>query len=157
MAHERLADLRGYRMDTPAAKVVLERADTGTLALCADGETYAVPMSFGYDGDRCYFAFLESGEESRKVAFAAETDRACLTVTDTAGEEGDGDDWASVVARGPLDPVPEGAWDELQSALSANAWHPSLFGASSPMRGVTGYVLTVAELTGRHGSEYDPR
>jgi hypothetical protein len=157
MLGEELTDLDGYHMDRESARGMLESAGVGVLSLSADGESYALPMSFGYDGgDRLYFVFLESEDESLKTRFAEETTRACVTVFEAdEGAETGGDDWASVVAKGPVRRVETDEWDDLRSALADNAWHPSLFTGASPTGGVTGYALRIDELTGRHGDAYE--
>lgn len=155
MSGEELTDLDGYHMDRESAAELLASAGVGVLSLAADGESYALPMSFGYDGgERLYFVFLEVGDRNLKSEFADETTRACVTVfeADEDAESG-GDDWASVVAKGPVRRVETDEWDALRSALADNAWHPSLFTGSSPTGGVTGYVLRIDELTGRHGEQ----
>ncbi|MFC5366019.1 pyridoxamine 5'-phosphate oxidase family protein [Salinirubrum litoreum] len=157
MSGEELTDLDGYHMDRESAAELLASTGVGVLSLSAEGESYALPMSFGYDGgERLYFVFLEAGDESLKARFADETTRACVTVfeADDDAERG-GDDWASVVAKGPVRRVETDEWDELREALADNAWHPSLFTAASPTGGVTGYALRIDELTGRHGGGYE--
>jgi hypothetical protein len=159
MSSEQLTDLDGYHMDRESAKAMLASAGVGVLSLSADGESYALPMSFGYDGgERLYFVFLEAGERSLKTEFADETARACVTVYETGGEESEAgtDGWASVVAKGPVRRAETDEWNALRSALADNAWHPSLFSGASPTGGLTGYVLRIDELTGRHGGGYDP-
>jgi len=103
MSHEQLTDLDGYRMAQSAAESLLATAGVGVLSLAADDEAYALPMSFGYDGeDRLYFVFLEAGERSLKTEFADGTARACVTVFEVDDRE-DPDrsatDWASVVVK----------------------------------------------------------
>jgi hypothetical protein len=156
MSSEELTDLDGYHMDRESAGEMLASAGVGVLSLSADGESYALPMSFGYDGgDRLYFVFLEAGEESLKTRFAEETTRACVTVFEADEDPESGDDWASVVAKGLVRRVETDEWDALRSALSDNAWHPSLFTGAAPTGGVTGYALRIDELTGRHGESYE--
>jgi hypothetical protein len=159
MSSEQLTDLDGYHMDRESASDLLASTGVGVLSLSAEGESYALPMSFGYDGgERLYFVFLEAGERSLKTEFADETTRACVTAFETGDEESatGTDEWASVVAKGPVRRVETDEWDDLRSALADNAWHPSLFTGASPTGGVTGYVLRVDELTGRYGGGYDP-
>jgi hypothetical protein len=157
MSSGQLTDLDGYRMDRESAADLLASTGVGVLSLSSDGESYALPMSFGYDGgQRLYFVFLEAGERSLKTEFADETTQACVTVFEADGDTREGgDDWASVVAKGPVRRVETDEWDELRSALADTAWHPSLFAGASPTGGVTGYVLRIDELTGRYGGGYE--
>lgn len=53
-------------MTRDAIGSLLREAVVGTLSLTDGGDTYAVPQSFGYDGETVYFQ-LVSHEESRSV------------------------------------------------------------------------------------------
>jgi hypothetical protein len=137
--------LVGNRMDEAEADELLHAAGVGVLSLARDGEAYGVPVSFGYDGDdRLYFVFVGFGEESRKEAFAAETERASFTAYDVGGTE----DWRSVVVAGPVERVPEDGWDAAREALGDNAWYPSLFSTADPMRDLVLWSLRIEEKTG---------
>lgn len=84
----------------------LQDAEAGVLSLATDGDAYAVPLSFFYDGTSVYFRLGDDGDASRKIASAESTDEACFVVYDV--ENGD-ESW-SVVVRGPIRRVadPEG-------------------------------------------------
>lgn len=126
----------------------LTEQGVGILTL-PDGEIpYAVPMSFGYDGDSTlYFLFLLFGTESRKETLSDRAQGARFVVYAAQSM----DDWQSVSLTGQISAVPEDEWDELQSAMQ-NAWHPDLFSSASPMRGIQGYQLQIEEWTGiQHG------
>lgn len=76
----------------------LREQGTGVLSLADAGETYAPPMSFGYDGDRLYFVMIRFGDDSTKLDFADTTTRATLTTTcsrtpTTGGASWCGDRW----------------------------------------------------------------
>ena len=126
----------------------LTEQGVGVLALAADGVPYVVPMSFGYDGEATlYFLFLLFGEESRKQTLCDSADRARLLAYSAESMH----DWRSVTVTGRIGEVPEDDWGELRTAME-NAWHPDLFTAANPMRGVEGYRLQVDDWSGiRHG------
>ena len=137
--------LVGNRMDEAAADDLLRSTGVGVLSLARDGEAYGVPVSFGYDGgDRLYFVFVGFGEESRKTAFAADTERASFATYDVVGR----DDWRSVVVAGPLERVAAADRERARDALGDNAWYPSLFSTADPMRDVALWSLRVEEKTG---------
>jgi len=140
-------------MNREAATELLYRQGYGILSLADDGVAQAVPMSFGFDGDRLYFVFLQSTEDSEKAWYADRTVRASFAVVDARGKH----DWASVVVRGPLERVGDDEWPALRDALEDNAWFPSLFAESEPMRDIQGWSLRIESISGRHaGSTPDP-
>lgn len=96
----------------------LERRGTGTLALTDGAETYAVPESFGYDGDSLYFQLVHA-EDSRKMDFIETTGIATFT---TSIE----DPPQSVVVRGPLEKVREDEKMVATNAIAENAVLPTL-------------------------------
>ncbi|WP_336135791.1 pyridoxamine 5'-phosphate oxidase family protein [Natronomonas amylolytica] len=122
---------------------LLREMGSGVLSLTDGAETYAVPMSFGYDGGNLYFQFVYD-EDSRKASFIESTDVSTFTVyTETPPR--------SVVVRGTLEPVTD---DEAlaAAALSKNAVIPSL--NVGPEESVDDlvfefYQLSPEEITGR--------
>lgn len=116
------------------------------LSLARDGEAYGVPVSFGYDGtDRLYFVFLRVGEESRKEAFAASTERASFTADDVESKHV----WRSVIVHGRIREVADDEWETVRESIDDNAWYPSLFSEAEPMRDIQGWVLEIEETTGQ--------
>lgn len=124
---------------------------TGTLSLAREDRAYGVPISFGYDGDACYFVFLTLGPDSKKAAFADATAEATLTVVETSGRF----DWASVIVTGQIVELADDEWDAARDAIADNAWHPSLFREASPQGDVAGYRLDPAHVSGQKGSEFE--
>lgn len=121
----------------------------GTLSLQEDRGPYAIPVSFGYDGDAVYTYLIRFGEESRKLAAAEQTDRACLTAFDVESRF----DWRSVVVTGTLHDIDDVEY--VKEVMDDNAWHPSLFASAStePMTEVRRVELRIDEATGRKGAE----
>ncbi len=96
----------------------LEERGAGVLSLTRETDTYAVPESFGYDGDHLYFQFIYD-EDSRKMAFMETTDTVTFTAfTETPPQ--------SVIVRGTLERIP--ADDELLAteAIAENSELPTL-------------------------------
>lgn len=77
---------------------LLERNWWGTLATAAEGRPYAVPVVYGWDGERFYVA----NRPGRKARALEANPAVCLTVVEV--EEGGGD-WRSVVVEGRAEPV----------------------------------------------------
>jgi nitroimidazol reductase NimA-like FMN-containing flavoprotein (pyridoxamine 5'-phosphate oxidase superfamily) len=82
------------------------------------GDTYAVPQSFGYDGEAVYFQ-LVSHQESRKIAYLETTKRITLTVIVE-------DPWRSVIVQGPLRKVSDEDQQIAANAIAENATIPTL-------------------------------
>ncbi|QIB73163.1 pyridoxamine 5'-phosphate oxidase family protein [Halogeometricum borinquense] len=135
--------IQGNPMTDEEVDAFLREHGVGVLALTDGERAYGVPISFGYDGENLYFVFLR-GETSRKEEFAEKTAEATLTVFDVAGRY----EWQSVIVSGTIRPVEDDEWDAVVSAMEANAWFPSLFSESEPMRGIGGWTLDIAEATG---------
>jgi len=96
-------DAEAVEMDAAAVADFLGRRGTGVLALARDGESYAVPVSYGYDeGTGCFYLRLGFGPVSEKRRFVETTERATLVVYGQTDDR-----WRSVVARGALEPITE--------------------------------------------------
>ncbi|MCL7417650.1 MAG: pyridoxamine 5'-phosphate oxidase family protein [Halalkalicoccus sp.] len=146
MTTESFGEITGTEMEREEAEVFLRDQGVGVLSLANEGEAYGVPVSFGYDGeDRLYFVFLRVGEESRKEAFAAATERASFTVYDVESKHA----WRSVIASGRIREVDDDEWETVRDSIDDNAWYPSLFSEAEPMRDIQGWVLEIEEITGQ--------
>lgn len=142
---EDLDALVANEMSAEEIERVLHDHGTAVLSLARDSESYAIPVSYGYDGERCYFVFVGYHEPSTKAEFAAATDRATLTVYDAA----EVDDWHSVILRGPLTKlIDDDDWDAANDAIEENAWYPSLFRGADPRGNVDLWALDPEEVTG---------
>jgi len=97
----------------------LERTGYGVLSLAREREAVALPVSFGYDGDRTlYFQFGWSGD-SEKMAAIRETDRAAVVAYEVTPPS-----WQSVVVRGTVSRVPEAEQQRAHETHRENAWVP---------------------------------
>ncbi|SDY41063.1 pyridoxamine 5'-phosphate oxidase family protein [Halobellus clavatus] len=94
-------------LDRSAIDEVLGTGGVGVLALADDNEPYAIPISYGYDGDAGeVYLRLGFGEDSEKRRFLNSSDGVALVVSNESDEG-----WVSVVVRGPLTDVPEASID----------------------------------------------
>lgn len=120
---------------------------TGVLALASDGDAYAVPLSFGYDGEgTIYLDLLRFGEESEKLDRVETTETACFVTYDAPAQSA----WRSVVALGTLEQVPEGAaTEEMDAIMADNAWYPDLLPQAEPVTEVVRYQFSIDGVTGR--------
>lgn len=145
MTPKTFAELEGIEMDRQAIDAFLREQGVGVLSLTDGQEAYGVPVSFGYDGDSCYFVFLRVNEQSKKERFAERTERASLTVCDVSAKHV----WTSVIVSGSIRQVTDDEWDGLEAAIGDNAWYPSLFSEAEPMRDIQGWELRIEEVTGQ--------
>lgn len=96
MAIDRRTEMTAEETDT-----FLGRHETGVLALARTDDPYAIPISYGYDGDRRqFFLRLVSTPESEKRQFLGSDPQARLVVY----EEED-DVYRSVIAIGSLERI----------------------------------------------------
>lgn len=97
---------------------LLKDVGAGVLSLTDETESYAIPESFGYDGESLYFQFVYE-EGSRKMEFVETTEVATFTVfTENPAE--------SVLARGCLERVPDPDHGDATTAIAENADIPTL-------------------------------
>jgi nitroimidazol reductase NimA-like FMN-containing flavoprotein (pyridoxamine 5'-phosphate oxidase superfamily) len=134
-----VTELRRDEIDT-----ILRDAGAGVLSLADGRDTYAVPESFGYDGEHLYFQPVYD-DASDKMAFVEATDLATFTVFTERPAE-------SVIVRGRLVPVGDDETILAQRAIAANATIPALnVSPDTPIEELdcTLYRLTPEELSGR--------
>jgi nitroimidazol reductase NimA-like FMN-containing flavoprotein (pyridoxamine 5'-phosphate oxidase superfamily) len=123
----------------------LDERGHGVLALARDGDAYAIPIDYHYDGDGLLFR-LGVEATSAKLAFADATDTATLVLYDV---DDDGDS-RSVVVRGPirqLSASERGAFDDTAINEAFPPFH--LFDETVESVDVTLFELTPTEITGR--------
>lgn len=147
MAANDSGDVRGTEMsDTEIESFLYERGH-GVLSLARADDAYAVPVSFGYDGDRVFVYLIRFGEGSKKLAVSPETGTACLTAYDVRSR----DDWESVVVYGALVEVPEADAAYMDAVMDDNGWFPSFYPPDWEVTGVRRTELRVQTATGRRG------
>jgi len=123
----------------------LKENGTGVLSLAHGDNAYAVPETFGYDGERIYFKFGYH-DESKKVQYLGTTARAAFVVYDT-----DNGSFRSVVATGPIRKVPDDRVDHALSVLESHAGDPevSAFALPDEEFDFAVYALDVETINGR--------
>jgi nitroimidazol reductase NimA-like FMN-containing flavoprotein (pyridoxamine 5'-phosphate oxidase superfamily) len=110
--------MTAIRMNEAEIDTLLKQQGVGVLSLAADADSYAVPESFGYDGDHLYFQLVYD-DDSEKYQYLDKTELVTFTVFSE-------DPARSVVVRGRLEPV--SADEELLAAeaIAENADIPTL-------------------------------
>lgn len=84
-------------MDEVEVLRLVQDGKLGHLGLAAGGRAYVVPLFYGWDGAAFYF----QTPPGLKDEFLHGTEEACFAVTEAATQ----DDWASVLAFGPVEEV----------------------------------------------------
>ncbi|WP_134671710.1 pyridoxamine 5'-phosphate oxidase family protein [Halorussus marinus] len=132
------------QLDQSEIESFLVDANAGVLSLTDGTETYAIPESYGYDGECLYFQFVYS-EDSQKMAFVEATEIATVTVFTENPTK-------SVVVRGRLELVPDADQPQAAAAMADNAEIPALnvLSETSPEDlSMTFYRLVPTEVSGR--------
>jgi hypothetical protein len=128
---------------------VLRRSGHGVLALADADRPYAVPMSFGYDGEAVYLQ-VGDPDDGEKADFLRPGATARLVVS----EMRDGTAWHSVVVTGTVDVVDDEDRPDAMAALADNASFPvNAFGGADPEFEL--FCLDVTDVAGRGGPGYD--
>ncbi|HXE58807.1 MAG TPA: pyridoxamine 5'-phosphate oxidase family protein [Gemmatimonadales bacterium] len=123
---------------------LLERIGWGILATESAGQPYAVPVAYGFDGERI-FVGIGPGKKARQLEA---NPRVCLTVAEVPSFAA----WRSVVVTGVAQPV-KGLADRL-AAIDALRRQRRPAGAprisdASRLLGARFIRIEIAELTGR--------
>ena len=137
--------LVGMEMDESAVDDLLTEMGVGILSMSADGVPYGVPLSFGYDGDALYFAFLGASADLRKETYAEQSDEASFTAVDI-GPDGA---WRSVIVSGPLDRITPEEWDAAREAMLDNAYQSALLAEHELREHPNVWTLDIEERSGR--------
>lgn len=145
----RVTALEGTQMDDAELDEFLVEQGIGILSLAAEGDAYAVPISFGYDPAerRLYFDLIRFGDESRKIEWADRTQTACFSTFQVVSQF----DWRSAIVTGELDGVDESEQSHMDDVMADNAWFPSLFPPDEPITGVRRCAMDADDATGRKG------
>lgn len=144
-----MTDENGFTMMPEARTTFLREVGYGTLALARENEAHAIPMSYGYDGDRRFFFQFGRLDGGTKNEFLETTVRARLVVAEMDGVH----EWRSVVAAGSLSSVSEVDAAEAFERLATDASIPHLpaFDTSSEDVEFELVRMDVDEITGRRG------
>ena len=137
--------LLGIELDDPEIDDLLRELGVGILSMSADGVPYGVPLSFGYDGDALYFAFLGARADLRKETYAEPSDEASFTAVDI-GPDGA---WRSVIVSGPLDRITPEEWDAAREAMLDNAYQSDLLADHELREHPNVWTLDIEERSGR--------
>lgn len=114
-------------LDSDEIDEVLTRRGIGVLAMVADGQPYAIPMSFGYDTDKMIFPMQWGvNDQSRKSRAIESNPRVCLTVYEQDTDEEA--TWRSVVVTGEMYEIQEDDKERAFASLAANAEFPADLG-----------------------------
>ncbi|MEY7850557.1 pyridoxamine 5'-phosphate oxidase family protein [Natrarchaeobius sp. A-rgal3] len=98
----------------------LARHETGVLSLARTDEPYAIPISYGYDGDdRLFYMRMVSTPESEKRTFLESDPGARLVVYDEREST-----YRSVIATGTLENIPPSELTPDQIAQYGDAKRP---------------------------------
>jgi len=126
---------------------LLERHETGVLALARDDEPYAVPISYGYDPDSRRFCMrLVSTPDGEKHRFLTETPKVRFVVY----EEGE-TTYRSVVATGRLEALSQADLTPAHVERFGTAQRPlfEMWDETKEELDIQLYELAPDELSGR--------
>ena len=137
--------LLGSEMDDVEIDELLMDVGVGVLSMSAEGVPYGVPLSFGYDGAKLYFVFLDASTDLRKETYAEQATVASFTTFDI---DPDGS-WRSVIVSGPLDRIVIDEWDDAREAMADNAYHSDLLGEYELQENPNVWALDIQERSGR--------
>lgn len=147
---DELETVKGITMSRSEIDAFLSRQVHGTLSLARSNQSYAVPVSFGYEHDRLYLYLIRFGETSRKLEFSQQTEQACLITYEVEGRES----WRSVIVRGALEERGEADRDQVQTIMQNSPWFGGIFPAAQPITQVHFWELSVDQATGRKGTAH---
>jgi len=136
-------------MDDAEMESFLQSKQTGVLSLADDGEAYAVPLAYHYDGTSL---FLRVGRDadSKKMRFIETTDTASFLVYEDEPPE---EAWSIMALGGlrELSPTEQDAFDE--TTINELFIPIRVFGESIEEVALTIFEFEIEELTGRLATE----
>jgi len=145
MPGEDAESARTTEMDDARIDGFLYEQGHGVLSVAHGDEAYAVPVSFGYDGDRIFLYLIQFGGGSKMIAFADETETACLTTYDIRSRS----EWRCVVVYGHLADVSDSERGYMDEVMDDNGWFPSFYPPDWSITGVRQVELVVESVTSR--------
>jgi uncharacterized protein len=89
-----------HEMTDDECRTALERADVGRLACARDGQPYAVPVNFAFDGGSYLYGFTTLGQ---KVEWMRSNPQVCLEFDELISA----DQWVSIVVFGRYEELPD--------------------------------------------------
>jgi nitroimidazol reductase NimA-like FMN-containing flavoprotein (pyridoxamine 5'-phosphate oxidase superfamily) len=125
----------------------LSRHETGVISLAREGQSYAIPISYGYNREhRRFYLRLVSNPESEKREFLQSTPHARLVVY-----EEDEPVYTSVVAAGTLSEISRDELTVEHIEQYGEAKRPlfEIWGDSLPALNIRLYRFDPDELSGR--------
>ena len=119
----------------------LREGQHGVLGLADVDDSYAVPLSYHYDGERLILRVSDHDDDSEKGAFIEATETATFVCYEGSATES----W-SVQVRGPIR-----EWRESVDEETLNEWFPPfrLFDEAVEDVGFSLYELEITAVTGR--------
>jgi hypothetical protein len=120
---------------------------TGVVAFAKDGDSYAIPISYGFDAeDEGLYLRLAFDSESEKREYVDATGDVSVVVHEQTDEG-----WKSVVARGRLSEVTEAALDStvVEAMRTMDIPFVTIYDKPSAELDFEMYRLVPDELTGR--------
>ncbi|WP_135824077.1 pyridoxamine 5'-phosphate oxidase family protein [Halorussus ruber] len=118
----------------------LRENDIGVLSLADDGDAYAIPVGYHYDGERLVVRLGER-DDSTKMDYLETTERATLVLYEKESERSS---W-SVMVRGSLRELPPESDREINEQFEPFR----LFNESIEDVDAAVYEMEMAEVTGR--------
>ena len=121
----------------------------GVLSLAGDGDSYAVPLYHHYEDGTLFFRLGET-PNNRKSQFIESTDTATYVVyeTEETGDPAEKRGW-SIVARGPIERVPEDHPTADVRAINERFAPIRIFDEAHDEVELTLYELRIEEVGGR--------
>lgn len=123
--------------------------ETGVLTLARENEPYSIPISYGYDADTgTFYMRLVSTADSEKREFLDSSPAIRLVIYD---EEGDGETYRSIVAKGTLDELDPADLSVEQIEQYGDAKRPlfEIWGHGRDELDIKLYELQPTEIAGR--------
>jgi nitroimidazol reductase NimA-like FMN-containing flavoprotein (pyridoxamine 5'-phosphate oxidase superfamily) len=140
-------------MSRAETDALLARHETGVLSLADGDEPYAIPISYGYDGEaRTFFLRLVSTPESEKREFLSSSPAVRLVVSEETEPE-----YRSVVVKGTLTEISNDEMTVERIEQFGDAKRPlfEIWGESKTDLRIQLYELDADDISGRF-IELDP-
>jgi nitroimidazol reductase NimA-like FMN-containing flavoprotein (pyridoxamine 5'-phosphate oxidase superfamily) len=148
-----------HEMTVEQCRTALENANIGRLACARDGQPYAVPINFAFDGTYIY-GFTTVGQ---KIEWMRANPLVCLEVDEIKSQN----EWISIVVFGRYEELPdkpefENARNRAYSFLQERAmwWEPAYITPEHPdqTHSLTPifYRIHIKKITGHRATSHEP-